>query len=571
MLRSLFVRDYALIEELDVEFESGLNIITGETGAGKSILLGALKLILGERASTEAVRQGARKAVVEGVFDDADGARLTALLRQHDIEPNPGGVMIVRREVTDTHSRAFINDVPATVQVLKEIAGGLIDLHGQHDHQSLLRSETHLTLLDDFGGLGGLAETYRKAYAEVARLHREHSELVKREAHLAKEKELVAFQIEEIDRVAPRPNEEDEMNAERRILENAELLHESTASLYSLLAESDVAVYDLLVRARNELQDLARVDSTFEDVLGEIRSAEIVVNEATQFLQDYNSRIEFNPERLDELRERLGEIEYLKRKYGGTLESVLAHREEIGKTYDLAADFEGALARYQAHIAEAEEALGRTAARLSAKRQEVATRIREMIEDELATLGMPHSKFEVRIDRREDSDGWIRWPNSGQRIAANANGADEVEFYISTNLGEDPRPLVRVASGGEISRIMLALKTILARSERLPILVFDEIDTGISGAMARRVGESMQRLAQYHQIIVITHLPQIASLGDQHYAVEKGIEDGRTTTHIRRLPEEERAGHLAMMLSGQEDSVAALENARALMEAGRRT
>lgn len=572
MLRSLYVRDYALIEELEVEFGSGLNIITGETGAGKSILLGALKLILGERASTEAVRTGARKAVIEGVFDDANEGRLPDLLRENEIEPNPSGTVIVRREVSATHSRAFVNDTPATLGLLREVAEHLIDLHGQHEHQSLLRTETHLELLDGFGGLGGLLEAYRRHYDEVARLRHERADLVRREKDLAQQKQLIEFQIEEIDRVAPQAGEEDELEAERRILENAERLFESTASLYELLYESEGALYDRIIIARNELRDLARIDAAFEATLTEFQQAEIVVEEAAKFLQDYNARIEFNPERLEHIRERLGQLEMLKRKYGGTLEAVLEHRREIGATYDLAADFEGAIARLDRQIAEAQARLSEAAYRLSQKRHEVAERIESMIRQELADLGMPHSEFVVRFEREADEAGWIAWPDGPrtQRVKAHPTGADLVEFYISTNPGEPPRPLVRVASGGEVSRIMLALKTILAKSERLPILVFDEIDVGISGEIARRVGESLQRLGAYHQIIAISHLPQIAALGDHHFLVEKRVAKGRTKTGIRRLGEEERAREVAALVSGEAVSEAALASARELLSAGRR-
>ncbi|HYE96968.1 MAG TPA: DNA repair protein RecN [Rubricoccaceae bacterium] len=571
MLRSLSIRDYAVIEQLEVEFDSGLNVITGETGAGKSILVGALKLLLGERASTEAIRTGAKKAIVEGVFDGANEAKLPALLRAHEIEPNPSGALLIRREVSVTYSRAFINDTPATLDVLRDVAAHTIDLHGQHEHQGLLRTETHVELLDNFGGLGGLLGTYRKHLRQVADLVRERETLVKREAELRQQKELIAFQIEEIDRTNPQPGEVDELEAERRILENAERLYEATAQLYEQLSESDDALYDRLVVVRNQLQDLVRIDASFEATLGEIRTAEIVLKEATQFLQDYNARIEFNPERLDEIRERLGELEYLARKYGGTVEAVLAFREEIGRTWDVAADFEGAIARLDAQIAEAQERLSRAAYRLSQKRHEVAERIEQMIGVELATLGMPHARFVVRFGLQPDPDGWIAFPAGAraERVTAFPAGADTVEFLLSANLGEDPRPLVKVASGGEVSRIMLALKTILAKSERLPILVFDEIDTGISGAIARRAGEGLHRLAQYHQIIAITHLPQIASLGDTHFLVEKAVEGGRTKTAIRKLDEAERAEAVARLLAGDEVSEAALASARELIEQGR--
>ena len=571
MLRSLYIRDYALIEELEVEFDSGLNIITGETGAGKSILLGAMKLLLGDRASTEAVRGGAKKAVVEGVFDNADEGRLPAVLQEHEIEPSEGGLLVVRREVSARGSRAFINDTPATLDVLREVSASTIDLHGQHEHQSLLRTETHVELLDNFGGLGGLVETYRRAYRAVAKLVAERRDLVRREAELRKQKELYGFQIEEIDAAELQPGEADDLEAERRILENAERLYEATAELYGQISDADEALYDQLVLVRNQLQDLARIDSAFDDTLADVRSAEIALKEATQFLQDYNARIEFNPERLDEIRERLGELDYLERKYGGTVEAVLAYREEIGATYDLAKDFEGAIARLDGQIADAQETLSKAAYRLSQKRHETAERIEEAIGVELATLGMPHARFAVQFGFQDDETGWIALPAGPKthRVMAFPAGADLVEFHLSANLGEDPKPLVKVASGGEVSRIMLALKAVLAKSERLPILVFDEIDTGISGPIARRAGESMHRLGQFHQIIAITHLPQIASLGDVHFEVEKTIEDGRTRTHIRRLDEAERAEAVAQLLAGASVSAAALQSARELIEEGR--
>ncbi|SHL03334.1 DNA repair protein RecN [Rhodothermus profundi] len=566
MLRTLYIRDYALIEELEVEFGSGLNILTGETGAGKSILIGALKMILGERADSEMIRSGARKAIIEGIFDEADTPAIRALLEANAIDPLPQ--LIVRREILPGQSRAFINDTPATVQLLREVAAHLIDLHGQHEHQSLLRTETHLELLDNFGSLGGLRDTYRRHYEEVARLMREREALMARRRELQEEKERYAFEIEEIDRVNPQEGEEEALEAELRILEHAEQLYEATARLYELLYESENAVHDQLVLARNELQDLVRIDPSFDEALQEIRSAQISVAEIAKFLQDYNARIEFNPERLEEIRARLVELELLKRKYGGTLEAVLAHRAEIGRRYELAVDFEGALERLDRQLTQAMQALSAAAQRLSAKRREVAERIEQAIVNELAVLGMPDSRFEVRFTRRPDPDGWIVMPVPGrapERYAAFSTGMDQVEFFITTNPGEPLRPLARVASGGEVSRIMLALKTILAKSDRLPILVFDEIDTGISGAVAHRVGERLHDLANYHQIIAITHLPQIAAFGDVHFLVEKVVEEGRAKTRIRRLSDEERAQQVAALMSGAEVTEAALESARELI------
>ena len=496
MLRSLYIRDYALIETLEVEFDHGLNIITGETGAGKSILLGALKLILGERASTEDLRTGAQKAIIEGIFDNTGSPRIAKLLEAHSLDP--ADQIILRREITASQSRAFVNDSPATLPVIREVASQLIDLHGQHEHQMLLRTETHLEMLDNFGGLEGLVSRYQNQYEEVAQVIRERDHLKARERELSQQKELFGFQIEEIDQVAPRADEEDSLEQERRVLEHAERLHEVTARLYEILYEADGAVSDQLVLVRNELQNIAQVDASLEDSAKEAESAHIIVTELAKYLQDYNARIEFNPQRLDAIRDRLGDLENLKRKYGGSLSAVIDHRKEIGEKFEVASNFEGAIARLNESLIERQRKLSDLAMRLSKKRKEIGRRIEKAIVAELASLGMPDSRFEVRFEVQTASDGWIMDGDDDLRYTAFTHGIDGVEFFISTNPGEELRPLARVASGGEISRIMLALKTILAKSERLPILVFDEIDAGISGAIARKVGESMRGLAQYH-------------------------------------------------------------------------
>ena len=564
MLRSLYIRDYALIEELNVEFDSGLNIITGETGAGKSILIGALKLILGERASSDAIRTGSKKAIVEGIFDNTGSPRVQKLLEAYDYDV--ASEIILRREITSSQSRAFINDTPANLQVVREVASHLIDLHGQHEHQLLLRTETHIEMLDNFGGLEGLLSRYKKQYDAVGRLIRERDALRARELDLRQQKELFEFQVREIDEVNPEDGEEEALETERHVLEHAERLFEVSAQLYQILYEDEGAVSDQLVRVRNELQDLARVDPTLENSATEASSAHIIVTELAKFLQDYNARIEFNPERLEVIRERLGELENLKRKYGGSLAAVIAYRKEIGVKYDLAKDFEGAIESLNENIDTEQHTLSDLAHRLSAKRREVAVRIEQAIVAELSKLGMASSRFEVRADQRPSAEGWIRNETAPDvRLEAFTHGMDLVEFYISTNPGESLKPLASVASGGEISRIMLALKTTLAKSERLPILVFDEIDTGISGAIARKVGENMRDLATYHQIVAITHLPQIASLGNVHLRVSKSVLDGRTRTTVDRLSDEEHTAQVATLISGAEITDAALESARELI------
>lgn len=566
MLKSLEIRNYVLIEELNVEFDTGLNIITGETGAGKSIIIDALSLALGERADTEVVRRGAAKAIVETIFGTAGNKKLRSLLKENEIDPDDE--LILRREVSagKGQSRCFINDSPVTLALLREVGDHLVDLHGQHEHQSLLRIDTHLDLLDDFGGLTGLREEFRGAHQRATAARSEIQTLRAQEQQLRERRELYEFQMKEIDAVGPRAAEEEELKSELKILENAERLFEATSRLYSSLYEGENSVHDQLVLARNLLEDLAEIDKSFDEVRLECASAVAVVSELAKFIQRYNSRVEFNPERLEQIRERLGALSLLKKKYGGSPEAVVAHRERIGKEFALAENFDQAIAELSKHF-EGERAIAsEVAQRLSAKRHEVARKVSKAVVSVLAELGIPNGQFEARIEHRVSDNSDSALVKLGKSFyETTPSGIDFVEFCISTNLGEDPKPLARVASGGEISRIMLALKAILAKSERLPLLVFDEIDVGISGRIAQAVGKSLKNLSQFHQVIAITHLPQIAALGDTHFVVEK-IEDGqRSYTRMRKLELEERVREVATLLSGQEVTRAGLEGAKQLM------
>ncbi|HWP82169.1 MAG TPA: DNA repair protein RecN [Bacteroidota bacterium] len=572
MLKSLYIKNYALMDEVQVEFESGLNIITGETGAGKSILIDALSLILGERASSEVVRKGAEKAIVEGVFGVTGNRTIGSILQSYDLEVQDD--LILRREVSlKGQSRCFVNDTPTTLNVLKEIGDNLVDLHGQHEHQSLLRVNTHLDLLDDFGGLEGLASEYRTIYDSLKALFDQLDELKRKERQLKERRDLYEFQLKEIDTVGPVAGEEESLESELKILENAEKLFEATSRLYQMLYDGEGAVYDQLVMARNQLEDLAGIDKSFEEARNECASAVAVVNELTKFIQAYNSKIEFNPERLEQIRERLGQLSLLKKKYGGTIESILEQREKIGREFALAQNFEGEIAKLEGVIAERRIECSAAAQRLSTKRHELVGKINRAVAAELAKLGIANAQFDVRIGHevigKGDGKGAVSdrvYVKLGREAyTATAKGIDFVEFYLSTNVGEDPKPLAKVASGGEISRIMLALKTILAKSERLPLLVFDEIDVGVSGRVAQSVGKSLKNLSQYHQIIAITHLPQIAGMADVHFVAEK-VEDGkRTRTQLRKLDLDERVEEVAKLMSGAEITDAGLEGARELM------
>jgi DNA repair protein RecN (Recombination protein N) len=568
MIKSLTIRNYALIDELSVEFSSGLVILTGETGAGKSIIIDALGMIIGERASTEVVRTNADKAIVEGAFDVTDNTKLAALLEENELEVQPE--LIARREISARgQTRCFINDSPVSLAFLRQVGDLLVDLHGQHEHQSLLRAETHIGMLDDFGGLGSIVDTYRGSYRRYLELREKRNELARQEQSLREKQEFIRFQLKEIDEVNPEEGEEERIEQELKILENGEELFGATSRLYAMLYEGEQSVHDMLVVARNQLQNLAAIDRQFQEQAAECGSAVAIVSELAKFVQHYNAAIEFSPERLEELRNRIGRLSLLKKKYGGSLEHVMQYRKDIGSQFDLAENFSTVLATVSKDLDDARTECVRVAERLSTKRAASARKLETSLKAELTKLGIQHPRFSVRLERTMEGGGdgseFGLEPGARESVRLHDRGCDNVEFYISTNPGEEERPLARVASGGEISRIMLALKSILAKSDRLPVLIFDEIDVGVSGRIAQTVGKSLSALSQFHQVIAITHLPQIAGLADQHFSVSKKVAGERTTTALRKLTLDERIHEVAKLMSGAEVTEAGMAGARELM------
>jgi DNA repair protein RecN (Recombination protein N) len=567
MLTSLSIKNYALIEEIALTLDRGLTVITGETGAGKSILIGALGLLLGDRASTDSVRTGADKAVVEGIFDVTAVEMIDGWFRTNEMEPAPE--LILRREVSAKGtSRCFVNDSPVTLAQLKELGDILVDMHGQHEHQSLLRAETHCGFLDDFGSDQNDLAGYKDAFAALGSLTSRKRSLQEREAQLKERKTLFEYQMKDIDGVAPKENEEEQLEAELKVLENSETLSQTTSQINETLYEGDASVRDNLVRVRAQLKELCEIDSVFTDSLAEAQSAAVIVEELAKFVQRYQSRIEFNTERLDEIRDRLGAFTLLKKKYGGTMDAVLAHRKKIGEEFVLAENFEAEIARIDADIEAARAVCGERARNVTAHRRETGKKIEKEILSALVGLGIAKARFAVTFTHRELDGGSphaLYILSGAKKIAAQSNGVDDVEFFISTNVGEEMKPLAKVASGGEVSRIMLALKSALAHSDKTPLLIFDEIDTGVSGRIGQAVGLSLDKLSRFHQIVAITHLPQIAALGAAHLAVEKVEQNKRTVTRLRKLDGEERVREVAKLLSGAEVTDAGLNSARELM------
>lgn len=563
MLKTLEVKDYALIDHINVEFGKGLNIITGETGAGKSILIDAMSLLLGERASTEVVRKGSKKSIVEGIFDIKGNKKVRNILNLNDIEFDPE--LIVRREISLKGSnRCFVNDTPVSLSFIREIGNLLVDMHGQHEHQSLLHTETHVDYLDEFGHYGDLLAKYKSKYDELLKIKQELQTLAKRETTLNEKKEIYSFQINEIDNVSPGEGEEDRLNDELKILENSEKLAEISSEVYRVLYETDKSVHDSIVKVKNDLSKLAEIDKSFTESSNEAETMLALINDISSFIRSYKSKIEFEPEYTEELRERLSAINMLKKKYGGSVKSVLEHRKKIGEEFDLAENFSERITELNNKLTSIRIEAGKIAKDLSEKRKIESEKVKKGIEDSLKELGISIPNFQTEILNELAIDSNFITVN-GKSFKCSAKGIDKVEFFISTNHGEDPKPLAKVASGGEISRIMLSLKSTLAKNDKLPLLIFDEIDVGVSGRIAQKVGSALKELASYHQIIAITHLPQVAGLADHHFSVEKLSKNERVVSTIYQLTEDERIKEVARLMSGEEITETNIKGAKQLM------
>lgn len=551
LLSELTVENYAVVERLRVRFHAGLNLLTGETGSGKSIVVDALGLLLGGRASAEMVRTGAEKARVSGLFAISPTRALTAVLEQAGIEPEDNELLLEREIQSGGKSRAFVGSRPVTAALLRELAPHLGDIHGQHDQQQLFSPEVQCEMLDDFAGaealvarVGEIYRDWRKAAAEMEQLDRGAQEKLRLT-------DLWTFQRGEIEAVAPQPGEDAELENQRRVLRNVVKLQESAGAAYEALYEDPRSATAQLRTAAKRLEELARIDQSAEELKAALQPALIASDEAAHALRHYLGNLEADPAKLDEVEARLAAIDKLKRKYGATLEEVLAFLEDVRAklaSVESSGERREALAKEISRLGAAYELVAR---KLSAQRQEAAKRLSKQVQTELAALAMPQSKVEIRVVTAPWSE----------------RGADSVEFLISPNPGEEPKPLEKIASGGELSRVALALKTCTAPrgGAKSPLtLVFDEIDAGVGGGAAEAVGRRLKKLSRSSQVICVTHLPQIAGFADHHYFVEKQTARGRTTASIEELAPEARTREIGRMLSGEKVTSEALRHAEQL-------
>ncbi|MBI4409586.1 MAG: DNA repair protein RecN [Gemmatimonadetes bacterium] len=552
MLLELRIQNYAIIERLSVRLEPGLNVLTGETGAGKSIVVGALALLLGERASADLVRTGAERATVEGVFDVAGNAEVERLLAEQALEPEDGLLMLRREVAVGGRNRAWVNGSPATTSFLGALGRQLVDLHGQHEHQTLLHAEEQRAILDAYGDAADLAAQVRAAHERLSRARRQLEELDRRRREIEQRADFLRFQVEEIERARIEEGEDQRLEDEARRLEHSEDLVKLSGRLYSALYAAEEAVTARLGELRRVLEQLLRIDPAAADARELLESAYYNLEELGRRMGDYSRAVEHDPARLDAIRRRQDLLFRLKGKYGPTLEDVLATGRRAREELDL---LEGAALDRQTleqEEAEARQALEGLAGKLTRRRRKAAERLAAEVMKILPELGLAGGHFELALAPLD---------------AIGAEGAETVEFRVALNVGFEARALARVASGGELSRIMLALKTILARLDRIPTLVFDEIDVGIGGRVALQVGDELRRVAERHQVFVITHLPQIASRAHHHLLVEKLEHEGTTFPRLLELGGEERVRELARMLGGDPESTTSLEHARELLTA----
>ncbi len=552
MLTELRVKNYAVIEDLSLQVEPGLVVLTGETGAGKSIIVGALSLVLGERAATEVIRSGEERATVEAVFDISDRKDLQTRCEEAGIEAEEGWLVLKREVNANGRSRAWVNGSPATATLTGELGQALVDIHGQHEHQTLLHAGPQREILDEFGGAADLAGAVRQRWSSLSEVRRKRSAVEERRTRTEERAELLRHQVQEIEAAGLEALDEDlELADEERRLAHAEELMERANSIYDQAYGSEGAAYDRLGGLRRELDALGKIDpKAVEKFTQLLDSAYYTLQEFGEQLSAYKDSVDLSPARLEQVRQRIDLLYRLKSKYGPTLEAVIESGERAQGELDAldVAEFElEELARKEEELASQLETL---AAQLTKKRKAAAKALAKEVTVILPELGMPDGRFEVRLS---------------ERPLVEATGAEDVEFQVTLNKGFDPRALARVASGGELSRVMLALKTILARLDRTPTLIFDEIDAGIGGIVGQKVSERLRLVAQHHQVFVITHLPQIAALADHHLLVLKQSDGKKTLTGVTELDGDDRIRDLARMLGGDPEREASLEHARALL------
>ena len=558
MLEELRIRNFAIIDELEVAFQGGLNIISGETGAGKSIIIGAVSLILGDRASSDQIRTSEDSASVEALFRVEGNPTVQEKLAEFGFENQ--AELIIRRTISRSgKNRVLVNGQLANLSMLSSLSGGLINICGQHEHQVILDAGRHLDILDEFGALMPVRAEYQRAYQEYLGLKGRLDELKALAANKLRAEEYLKFQLKEIEDAAPLPGEDTALAEEKKIIRSAAFLQEQASGSYEALYARDGSIIAQLSEVLNRIRDIKKIDAGLAVSLQDLESAAVVLDEASLSLREYLKRLTFDPARLEAMEDRLELLGRLKRKYGGSLEEVLKKAKDARRELDGLSSADEEIAKLSAQLETLGAKLMDLAAGLSGMRRQAAGKLKAAVEREIRQLKMEHARFEVSFKPKVPADNPLS--------VLDARGMDEVEFFLSPNVGEDVKPLNRIASGGELSRIVLGLKKVLATTGSVGTVIFDEVDSGIGGAVAEVVGEKLRDVAKSHQIICITHLPQIACFGDAHFVVSKAISGQRTKTQISPLSENERPEEIARMLAGLDITEKTRAHAREMLKA----
>lgn len=556
MLRDLRIANFAIIDELRVSFEEGLNVISGETGAGKSILIGAVSLLLGDRAAADMIRTQTDAATVEALFDIQGNRALQEKLARMGF--SSGDDLVIRRVISRSgKNRAQINGQMATLANLAAVSESLINICGQHEHQVILFAENHIDILDAFGGCSDARREYAAVYDRYQQCLGRIAKLEELRSRSAEKADWIRFQLEEIRSLNPAAGEDARLSDERKVLASARTLADRADRAYALLYADSGCVNEKLKEALLQIQEIQKIDPGLNLRPAEVEGSYVILQEAALALRDYKQKLVFDPDRLTAIDERRDALGRLKRKHGGTLDAVLARKREMEEELQGVSGAEEELARLGKEKDAAAAELRERALTLLAMRRKAAQSLERAVDREIRDLNMPHASFAVKFLRRCPEDERMYGPKGG----------DEIEFYLTANAGEEPKPLHKIASGGELSRIVLALKNVLTRIGSVDTVVFDEVDSGIGGATAEIVGRKLKALSAHHQVICITHLPQIASFGGPHLRVSKKVAGGRTSTVVEKIDDEQKIEELGRMLGGVDVTETARDHARELLAA----
>ncbi len=562
MLKELNIKNIAIIDELRVEFEPGLNVFTGETGAGKSVVVDALSLVLGERASADLIRTGCNEAVVEAAFELKwrVAKEMSSLLSEQGIEMNSGDDLIVRRVLSSSgKNKVYINGSLANLATLSAIGANLADIHGQHEHQSLLSLEHQMRLLDSFGGHDTLLDEVAVEYRRLLEIRKDLAGLQEGERDRAQREDILRYQKQEIEAAMLQPDEDAELARVQKVMASAEKLAALSAMADETLYSSDHSALASLKKAINALKEAALIDSSLEGAHDLCESGRAQIEEAAREINSYHNRVESDPQRLEKIGDRLDLIQKLKKKYGNSIQEIIDFGSKASVLLDRMERSTEEIEKLKSGIQEIKLGLTTKTNQLTKQRKAAARGLEKKVEKELNDLAMKKTVFTVNITQEPGGDTF-----DGLKLGP--KGVDRVEFLISPNPGEEPRPLAKIASGGELSRIMLALKTILVEGDSVPTLVFDEVDAGIGGAVAEEVGKKLKRVAAKRQVFCITHLPQIASMAGSHYGVYKSVKGDRTSTEVRLLNKQERVDEIARMLGGKTMTDATRKHAEEMVQ-----